>query len=256
MTDVVRAEWLKMASVRFTAWSLLLTVLLGVGLSYLFGLSFRNGFSDTSAERQDFEPLFATFYSLTLAQLALVVFGVLVVGSELSTGTIRTSLAAVPQRGVFYAGKVLAVASTALGVSTVTVLGAYVTAQVALGPHRTSLGADGTVRAIVSAWLYLPLICLFGLGLAMMLGSSVRTLAVVLPVFFLGSQGLGNVPHVSAVAQYLPDQAGMVAMNLVGPQDDPQFARDYGPWIGLGILTLWAAAALIGGGLALRRRDI
>ena len=58
-----------------------------------------------------------------------------------------------------------------------------------------------------------------------------------------------------AVAQYLPDQAGMVIMHIVGDGDDPRFARPYGPWTGLGIMALWTVAALLGGYLAVRRRD-
>ncbi|WP_203881126.1 hypothetical protein [Planotetraspora kaengkrachanensis] len=47
----------------------------------------------------------------------------------------------------------------------------------------------------------------------------------------------------------------MVVMHLAGPQDDPRWARDYGPWTGLGILVLWTALTLVGGLLVLRRRD-
>jgi hypothetical protein len=40
-----------------------------------------------------------------------------------------------------------------------------------------------------------------------------------------------------------------------GPQGDPRWVRDYGAWTGLGLLTLWTVAALLGGYLVLRRRD-
>jgi hypothetical protein len=78
---------------------------------------------------------------------------------------------------------------------------------------------------------------------------------VLLPLLFLGSQGLGNVPRVKAVAQYLPDQAGMVVMHITGPAGDARFGRPYGAWPGLGIMALWTAAALLAGYVALRRRD-
>lgn len=45
---------------------------------------------------------------MILGQLAMVVFGgVLVVGTEYSSGMIRTSLAAVPQRATFLFSKML-----------------------------------------------------------------------------------------------------------------------------------------------------
>ncbi|WP_406313745.1 ABC transporter permease subunit [Streptosporangium sp. NBC_01639] len=253
---VLTAEWTKIRTVRSTLWTLLPAFALSVGLGYLVGLSFRGSFSRLPHEQQEsFDPLFATFYSLTLGQLALVVFGVLLIGTEYSTGTISASLAAVPRRGLFYGAKALAGLSCALGVSVVTVTVTFFAAQAGLGPLGTSLGADGVVPAAVGACLYLTMICLFAMGVATMLRSSTLSLGILLPLLFLGSQGLGNVPGLKPVAQYLPDQAGMLIMHLTGPPGDPRFGRDYGPWTGMGILALWVAAALIGGYLVLRRRD-
>lgn len=255
-TAVLAAEWTKIRTVRSTIWILLSTFALSVGLGYVFGFSFRNALPDMPRERQEsFDPLFATFYSLTLGQLALIVFGVLVVTSEYSTGTIRASLAAVPERGLFYGCKVLAGGLLAFGASLVTVLVTFLTAQAALGPYSTSLDAEGVPQAVVGACLYLTLICVFAMGVAAMLRNSTYALAILLPLLFLGSQGLGNIPKVKTVTQYLPDQAGMVIMHIAGRPDDPVFGRDYGPWAGLGILVLWTAAALAGGYLVLRRRD-
>ncbi|MFJ8579822.1 ABC transporter permease [Micromonospora sp. NPDC093277] len=256
MTALLSAEWTKIRSVRSTIWCLSLAVALSVGLGYLFGRNFRTGFAHLPPNQQDrFDPLFATFYSLTIGQLALVVLAVFVVTSEHSTGMIRVSLAAVPRRGRFYAAKVLTGALLAGVAAVVTVLATFAAAQAGLGPHGTSLGADGVSVAVAGACLYLVLIYLFATGLAALARSAIPALGVLLPVLFLGSQGLGNVPRVKTVAQYLPDQAGMVIMHIVGPADDPRFARPYGPWTGVGIMALWTAAALLAGYVAMRRRD-
>jgi ABC-type transport system involved in multi-copper enzyme maturation permease subunit len=254
-TAVLTAEWTKIRSVRSTIWTLLLTVVISVGLGVLVALSFRSAYTNLPEAREHLDPFFATFYSLTLGQLALVVFGVLVVGGEYGSGTIRASLMAVPRRDRFYACKVLAGTLLALGVSVVTVFVTFFAAQAALGPHRIELGGDGVPQAIAGACLYLTLICLFAMGLAAVLRSTAKTLGILLPLLLLGSQGLGNIPKVKTVAQYLPDQAGMLIMHLAAPSTDPRFGRDYGPWTGLGILVLWTAAALVGGYLVLRRRD-
>jgi ABC-2 type transport system permease protein len=253
---VLAAEWIKIRSVRSTAWTLAATFLLSVSLSYVVGLSFRADFSHLPPQQQDsFDPLFATFYSLTIGQLALVVFGVLVVGSEYGSGTIRASLSAIPQRGLFYGSKVLAGSLAALAASMVTVIATFFTAQAALGPHRTSLQAGGSAQAALGACLYLTLICAFAMGVAAILRSSARALGILLPLLFLGSQGLGNIPKIKTVTQYLPDQAGMVIMHLTGPPGDARFSRPYGPWTGLGILVIWTATALISGYLVLARTD-
>jgi ABC-type transport system involved in multi-copper enzyme maturation permease subunit len=252
MSAAIAAEWTKIRTVRATGWTLLLGFALSVGLGYLFSLTFRNA---TPEIEQHFDPLFATFYSLTLGQIALVVFAALLVTSEYGSGTIRASLAAVPRRSVFYGGKVLAGAVVLAGVSLVTVLATFFAAQQGLGPRGRALSAGGAPQAIVGAWLYLILIGLFAIGVAAMLRSSALSLGILIPLLFLGSQGLGNVPKIKTVTQYLPDQAGTVIMHLAGPPDDPRWARDYGPWAGVGILALWTAAALLGGYLVLRRRD-
>jgi len=256
MTALLAAEWIKIRSLRSTIWTLALTVALSAGLAYLFGSSFRAGFDGMTAEaRASFDPLFATFYSLTLGQLALVVLAAFVVTGEYSTGTISASLMAVPRRGRFFAAKVLAGGLVAGAVALVTVPLTFAAAQAGLGPHGTTFTATGTPAAAAGACLYLTLIYLFATGVATLLRGSIPTLAVLLPLLFLGSQGLGNVPRVKAVAQYLPDQAGMVVMHLTGPAGDPRFGRPYGPWPGLGIMALWTVAALLAGYFAVRRRD-
>jgi hypothetical protein len=203
----------------------------------------------------EFDPVATGFYSLTLGQLALVTFGVLQASAEYSTGMIRTSLVAVPRRAMFFAAKTLACLATALPFSAVAVLATFVAAQRALGPHGTSIGAPGVARGIFGACMYMTLMCLLSMGVAMMVRSTALSLGATLPLLFLDSQGLGNVPHVRTVAQYLPDQAGAVMMQVVEPDRSSVVHRDFGPWTGLAILTAWTAAALAGGCLALRRRD-
>lgn len=244
---VVAAELTKIRSVRSTFLVLPLTVVLSAALAYLVGRSL--------AGVRDVDPLVAAFYGLTLSQLPLVAFGVLLVGGEYTSGTITASLTAVPRRGLFYTGKVLAGLLTALGVSAVSVAVSFVAAQMGLGPYRTSIGAAGVPQAVVGAWLYLALICVFAMGIATMLRGSAGPLAILMPLLFLGSQGLGNIPGLKTVTQYLPDQAAAVIMHLTGPEGDPRFARDFGPWTGMGVLVLWVALSLGGGYLVLRRRD-
>jgi hypothetical protein len=149
---------------------------------------------------------------------------------------------------------VLATAVPMVAVGAAAAAGAFVVSQAALGSYGVSVTSPGAATAIVGAALNVALLGLFAVGVATMLRGSVRTLAILMPLFFLGSQGLGFVPGVREVAQYLPDQVGWVIMHLT-QQSDPAFDRPYGPWTGIAILALWAAAALAGGYLVLRRRD-
>lgn len=249
---VVGAEWLKIRTIRSTLWALGLSLALSVGLGTLIALNFRADI----ARVENFDPLFTSLIGLTFGQLALVVFGVLVMGSEHGSGTIRASLAAVPRRGLFFGGKVTVCALTAGAVSVVTVALTFGATQWALGPYGTTVGAPGVLPGLVGGCVYLTLICLFALGTATMLRGSALSLGILLPLLFLGSQGLGNVPKLKTVLQFLPDQAGMELMRLTGPDDDPRFSHPYGPWGALAILLCWTAAALIGGHLRLSRQDV
>ncbi|MFJ9967893.1 ABC transporter permease subunit [Streptomyces avermitilis] len=248
---VLAAEWIKMWTVRSTSLTLLLTFALSTGLGTVVAFSWRS-----HVERVvNFSPLFAGLYGVPLGQLALVVFGVLLVGSEYSSGSIRTSLSAVPQRGLLYGGNVLAGTLAALGGSTVTVIITFAGAQAALGPYGITLTADGIPTAVAGAIAYLTLICTLSMGIATIVRSSAISLGVLLPLLFLGSQGLGNVPALKPVLQYLPDQAGLELERSAGPPGDGRFGPAYGPGTALVILLAWTAAALVGGYLVLRRRD-
>jgi hypothetical protein len=74
-------------------------------------------------------------------------------------------------------------------------------------------------------------------------------------MLFLDSQGLGNVPGLRKVIDYLPDQAGAVITHLSGAGAG-QFGRPYGPWTGMAIMLGWTVAALVSGYLVLSRTDV
>ena len=253
---VVTAELTKIRTVRSTKWALLLTLLICVCLGYAVSLSLRVTFPQLpQQQRRAFDPLFATFYSLSIGQLALVAFGVTVTGSDYSTGAIVTSLTTVPRRGLFYAAQIAAGLLAAAGIAVVTVCATFLAAQRALGPHSTSLGTPGSIQAALGACLYLILICAFAMGVATIVRSPAMALAILIPLLFLDSQGLGNVPGLQTVIDYLPDQAGAVIAHLSGTGSG-HFSRPFGPWTGMAIMLAWTAAALCCGYVVLARADV
>ncbi|UNO43083.1 ABC transporter permease subunit [Streptomyces sp. MST-110588] len=251
---VLSAELIKIRTVRSTLWTPLLTFVISVGISLVFAMAFHDRFSAMPPDQQrSFDPVMAGFYGLTFGQLMLVAFGVLTVSSEYTTGMIRASLAAVPRRGAFYAAKTLAGTLVAAAVSVLTTVVTFFTAQSTLGPHGVSLGDPGVLRATLGTCLYMTLICAFSIGVATMLRSSVLSLGILIPLFFIVSPVLANIPALRAVAQYLPDQAGLQIMRVVPRTTD--LGHDMGPLAGLLVLVGWTAASLLGGYLLLRRRD-
>jgi ABC-type transport system involved in multi-copper enzyme maturation permease subunit len=249
--NILRAEWTKARTVRSTWWSLGVATVLCVGLAFLSGMQWRNNYDRVA---DDWDAVRNGFLSLTMGQIALVVFGVLLASAEYSSGTIRASLTAIPARGRLLVAKLAVSALVAAAVSAVIVGGSFVAAQTAMAEHGVSLGDPGVPRAVVGAWLYLTLLCVFAAGVGMMLRSTAASLGILIPVLFLNSQGLGHAPGIREVAQYLPDQAGLVLMQSTDPGSG-MFARSYGFGGALAILVAWTLAAVGGAYLLLNRRD-
>ncbi|KAB1144553.1 ABC transporter permease subunit [Streptomyces luteolifulvus] len=251
--QVVRSEWTKIRSVASTVWTLSIAVVVTLALGMLISALSKSEFDNLSRnERLSFDPTFISFAGMTLGQLAMIVFGVLVVSNEYSTGMIRTSLAAVPQRGTFLFSKIAVATGLALVVGMVTSFATFVLGQAMLGSHRASISDQGVLRAVIGGGLYMTLIAVFSMGVAAMLRSPMLSLGILMPFFFLISNILGNVPATRKVGRFLPDQAGSRIMQVVTPVDDD---TPYGPWGGLGIMLLWVLAALVGGYAVLKRRD-
>ncbi|MET7655306.1 MULTISPECIES: ABC transporter permease [unclassified Streptomyces] len=252
-TQVIRSEWTKIRSVASTVWTLSLAVVVTIALGMLISALSKNEYDDMSRDRRlDFDPTFISFAGMSLGQLAMIVFGVLVVSNEYSTGMIRTSLAAVPQRGAFLSSKIAVATGLALAVGLATSFATFFLGQAVLGSHRASIGDTGVLRAVIGGGLYMTLIAVFSMGVATMLRSPMLSLGILMPFFFLISTILGNVSATKKIGRYLPDQAGSKIMQVVTPIDDD---TPYGPWGGFGIMALWTAAALAGGYLLLKKRD-
>jgi ABC-type transport system involved in multi-copper enzyme maturation permease subunit len=254
MADFVAAlsfEWSKIRTLRSTYWNLGLFLLVSLALAIPTGVFLRDNYDEmTPAERAGFDLVGSGLGGLRLGLLALVIFGVLVVSSEYSSGTIRSSLAAVPRRGVFYGSKLLAGGLVALASSVVVVTASFLSLQLSLGTYRVPLTGDAVLRAVLGAMLYTTLLGVFAMGLAAVLRSSALTIGILFPLFFLVSTILSSLPKVGKLAQFLPDVAGGNILYRQPPADTVLNA-----WTGLAVLVAWTAAAVFAGYLAVKRRD-
>ncbi len=247
---VLRSEWTKIRSVRSTVWTLALTFVVTLGIGALLSLLTNNNFEEFRSDDSPFDATGTAFSGIILGELAIIVFGVLAIGNEYSSGMIRVTLAAVPQRGTLLTGKAVVLGGLALAVSVVTAFLTFFTGQALLGDHSTSLGEPHVLRAVFGAALYLTMLCLFSAGVTAMLHNQTLALGVLVPFFFLLSPILSAVPGAKTVAHYFPDYAGS-RMLLVYEQH----GQPYGPWAGFVICLAWTVAALVGGALVLKNRD-
>ncbi|MFJ3088955.1 ABC transporter permease [Streptomyces sp. NPDC086838] len=242
-TAVLHSEWIKIRSVRSVFGSLAAVLLVTMAITVLTAATV----GQAEADDADAELLFGAFYALNFGQIAAISFGATAVSTEYANGALRMSLAAVPDRTRFFVAKVSLIGAAGLGVGIVTSFGAFLVGQLFMGEYAIGLGAPGALRAAFGGGVYLALMALFAAGLTFLLRSAVAVLSVLIPFILIVSFVVGDVA--GSAADYLPDRAGQLILH--------QHAEGgLGPWAGLAVTAAWAAAALLAGWWALKRRDV
>ncbi|NEY35811.1 ABC transporter permease subunit [Streptomyces sp. PRKS01-65] len=239
---VLRSEWIKIRTLRGTAWSLLAVFVLTTG----FAVAGNAATGDSEADSPGFDALFSVFLGLNLGQIAAISFGTMAMSSEYQGGAIRASLTAVPRRGLFYAAKLANVAGPALATGLVTTFVSFLGGSAFLGEAALGLGDTEALRACLGGAVYLALMALFAAGLTAVLRSGLAVLSILIPFILVVSLVLGETS--GSVADYLPDRAGQQVLYADPP-------GELAPLAGLGVTALWTAAAVLAGWFSLRRRD-
>jgi ABC-2 type transport system permease protein len=208
----LRSEWAKLRTLRSSAYTLLTTVIVGVGFAVLYTGGAGGNYTELSPEQQaEFDPTFTSLLGgVLLSQLALGVLGVLVVTSEYATGTIIPSLTVTPRRGRLLAAKVTVFTAVALVVGEVVGFGSFLAGQAVLAaigdvPHA-ALGQPGVLRAVAAAGPYLALVGLLGLAVGVMVRSAAGAITILVAATLL-IPNLGQL--LGDVFRYWPPVAGL-----------------------------------------------
>jgi len=257
LRESVRAEWTKLRTVRSTGWLLLTLVVLTAGVGALAAEVVKCPASCS----EDTTKLSLT--GILLGQAAVAVLAVLAMSGEYSSGMIRITLTAIPRRLTALAAKAIVLAGVVLAAGAVATAGSVLAGRYILpgngftgagGSETLSLAAGPTLRAASGSVLYLALIALFGLGLATALRDSGASIAVMLGLLYivplLTDLGTLDSRWEHRLQEWGPMTAGLAIQATRNLNTLP-----IGPWPGLGVLALWAAGALLAGGLVLRFRD-
>jgi ABC-2 type transport system permease protein len=257
MSAALRAEWTKLRTVAGPAWLLLAAGALTVGLDVLAVAS-----AQCPPQGCVVDTTKTSLTGFQLGQAVVAVLAVLVVCGEYSTGTMGTTLTAMPRRFTVLAAKAAVVAVPVLVVGMVGALGGTLSGRLILPRHGftsargfppLSLADGGTLRAAGGSALYLALIALLSLGIAALIRDSAVSIGVILGLLYLFPivTTLVTDPHWKRhLRQLSPSGAGLAIQDTIDLHDLP-----IDPWHGLGVLALWAAGALLVGGLALQLRD-
>ena len=252
--QTLHAEWTKLRTLAGTWWLLAGAVALTVAVSAAAVAA--------AAVAPGLDPAKLSLTGIQAGQAVVAVLAVLVISDEYSTGMIRVTLTAMPRRHTVLAAKAALAGGLVLAAGTVAVLASVLAGRLILpgngiGPAHgypaLSLADGPVVRAAFGSVLYLLLIALLSLGVATAVRDSAVAMGTVLALLYLApivAVVVSNQHWQRHLEQFSPMIAGLYIQDTVGVRTLPLT-----PWQGLGVLALWAAGALILGGLVLRFRD-
>jgi ABC-2 type transport system permease protein len=253
--DSLASEWTKLRTVRSTFWSLLTAIVLGIGLSALIAAANAHAYSTLSAhDKLSFDPTALSTAGLFFSQLAIGVIAILAITSEYSSGTIRTTLSAVPQRGYVLAAKSLLLAVVAVVVTTAIAFAAFFIGQAIFSGHHlnVSLSDPGVLRAVLGTALYMGALALFALGLGTVIRHTAGAITALVGIVFVLPAVTQALPDTwkHDLARYLPANAGGAITSVYHD------STSLGPWTGYFVFLLWVALAIGSAWYVLRRRDV
>lgn len=257
--DLFTAEWIKLWSLRSTAWTLLLSAVA------IFGFNCYSAYSDyvnlenfSAAARADFSrhAMFDAFTAVSCMVLMLSV-GVIaanVVVSEYSTGLIRATFVAVPARHGVMAAKLAVVATVSLCYGLVVVGGSFFVTQAILDGKDVGLSITdpGVPERLLASVLMAPLTALVAMVIGVLVRHTIGTLTTFVGAFMLLPLALSERLYATAVLGHLTPYRAWARIA------DIEFGSRPYPWTTSGAWTVyavWAALATILTVVVAQRRD-
>jgi len=250
------SEWIKFRSVRSAPAVLIATAIVVVVGGVLVAAGYRSGWSTMDAgDRAAFDPTFQSLHAVEVAQLFVGALGVLTVTGEYTSGLIRTTFAATPQRAQVLVAKGLILGAVVWVLCTVASFAAFFAGQAVLtAPARhASLGDPGVLRAVFGGGVYLLLIGLFGCAIGALLRRTAAALVGLFGVVVVLPVAVALVPGDlgAQLNEYLPSTAGTEFWTVVRTG-----GHTLGAWPGLAVFVLYVVATGVAALVVLGRRDV
>ncbi len=251
---VFTAELIKLLSLRSTGYLLLASALslFLVGGFNAIGIAVQAAQQPGGVDASTLDPTGAATSGVGAALVVVAALGVLAVTGDYATGTIKTTVTAVPRRSHLLLGKTAAIVAVVFPVTLGATLLTFVAAQIALARVNLSISvlAPGVARAILGAALYLTALAVLTAGLGWLIRSTAGALAVWLGLWLVPSLLLLVLPAraAGAVGPYLPGNAGTALAQVTG-------AGELATWGNFAVFVLYAVLVTAGALAVLVRRD-
>jgi ABC-2 type transport system permease protein len=256
MAQATSSEWLKFTSLRSTLYTLLATFVLSVGLGALFSYARGSGASRHGLD-DVFDPTRVSLQGFSIAEIAIGVIGVLIITSEYSSGSIRSTLAATPRRLSVLSAKTAVLFASTLVFGELCAFTAFLIGQAILrGQHANSstLSSPGALRAVLLAGLSLPLLAVFAMGIGTMLRHTAGAVTLYVGLTFVAVLLVLALPNdwQQHVSKFLPEilTGSMRAASTTGAA-----FTSFSAVTSTFVLAGYALASFLAGAVLLQRRD-
>jgi ABC-2 type transport system permease protein len=258
----LHAEWIKFTTLRSTWILLATTVVVMVGIGLLGGWGIGSGLEELAADGQDpaavgLDPkmlYMMTTGGIDFGQLIIGSLGVLLIASEYSTGMIRSTMTAVPDRLSPLFAKALVIALVAAAVGIVSSFATYFLLQPVLAQygHEFGLDVENLVPSMLLSGVYLALAALVALALGSLLRNSAGGIVTLVVLFLIVPMVLGfiQLDWIQDAIPYLPSEAGrqLLALEIA----DGDLTQLQG---GL-VMAAWTAVLLAAAAVTTKSRDV
>ncbi|MBO1420182.1 ABC transporter permease [Streptomyces sp. FH025] len=265
-TDLLAAEWIKLRSLRSTYWVLALAALAAIVVN-LNAVHTDLTYIDHPSPRLPgmppyrYDPLFHGLGNISSDLMAVAAgsLGAITVFGEYTTGLIRTTFAAVPDRRGVIAAKVLLIGGiTTLAGVVVSVVSFFGTNAMLASRHvGLSITDDGCLRAVLAYAAIVPTCALIGMALGALLRHATASIVSLVMLMFILPMMFGGDRYrwLKEIGTHLP--LATVQRLTINPNSMTTMGK-YAPsvldsWITMG---LWAAAAVAVTVVVVRRRDV
>lgn len=250
---VAHSEWIKLRSVRSTAWTLAASAAAIAGTGLLLTAITRGHLAASGHQHPHVNAVRISLFGMYLAQLTVGLLGVLLATGEYATGMIRATLSAVPRRLEVLWAKLAVFAVVVLVTCEATVFATFLASQ-ALLPHGAgvSLGAPGVLRAVGGTGLYLTLVGLLGIALGFVIRNTAGAAAIMFSLLLVVPEVLGGAlpaDWAGRILPYLPSNAGQAIMLVQHVPDN------LAPWPGMALFAGYTAVMVALAAILLKRRD-
>ncbi|MFC5404687.1 ABC transporter permease [Cohnella soli] len=242
MCRAIKAELSKLYSLPITWFTLGGTFIVNLILAYAFSFA---GLQDLTSIQSTLEIGLA---SINYSQAGLMIFGILTVCSEYNGGQIRTTLTAMPRRGIQIFAAIFALTVVLIPATFVVSSSGVLLTQILFGDASAPIVWGNLVSAMLGVSAYLTLTALISAAIGVVLRRMLPALAIMFGYYFIAGP---LIREQADFAKYLPDTAGVV---MGFPQ--PDHASSLTPVQGGILVGVWTLAAIIIAATVYRKRDV